>query len=147
MSTLAKQLLGTQTDDRDGPTILLVHNEKYARNVLRELGIETSQWRSGIHELLRPQVYSLTYVGFTLIRACRPLQIRDQNQISKLLAPIQTMNSEDGDPAIGLNHQFAEDTPPPLTVSQDSLDGHRPYQIHTPELWCTSLMSRLCFGP
>ncbi|KAF5347747.1 hypothetical protein D9756_010269 [Leucocoprinus leucothites] len=55
IDSLARDFFGDLSEKSGGPVILLVHNEKLARSALQELGIETSRWKSGIAELLRPQ--------------------------------------------------------------------------------------------
>ncbi|KAF7760804.1 hypothetical protein Agabi119p4_10213 [Agaricus bisporus var. burnettii] len=52
-----------QAENVKNPTVLLVHDEKLARNALRELGVENSTWISGIANLLRPQRSGLDYGG------------------------------------------------------------------------------------
>lgn len=34
------------------PLILIVHDERFARNALRDLGVDTSTWESGLKGLL-----------------------------------------------------------------------------------------------
>ncbi|KXN91338.1 hypothetical protein AN958_01313 [Leucoagaricus sp. SymC.cos] len=52
---LARQFFTTVAERNDVPTILLVHDEGLTRNVLRGLNIDTSEWESGIGQLLWPQ--------------------------------------------------------------------------------------------
>jgi len=40
----------------DCPVIILVFDETLARRVLQELGVDITEWKSSIGELLRPQV-------------------------------------------------------------------------------------------
>ncbi|KAF9446654.1 hypothetical protein P691DRAFT_673079 [Macrolepiota fuliginosa MF-IS2] len=61
ISLLAQQFFSEfQTEHADTPTILLVYDEKLAYNALRELGIQTSSWKSGISGLLRQEVAGLS---------------------------------------------------------------------------------------
>ncbi|KAL0948217.1 hypothetical protein HGRIS_010823 [Hohenbuehelia grisea] len=41
-----------RTTELGGPILLLVHDEELTRNALRDLGIDSSQWESGIRKLL-----------------------------------------------------------------------------------------------
>ncbi|KAJ3572065.1 hypothetical protein NP233_g3339 [Leucocoprinus birnbaumii] len=52
--SLSKEFFGNISTP-SGPSILLVYDEKLARNALRELDVDTSQWKTGIGKLLRPQ--------------------------------------------------------------------------------------------
>lgn len=45
-----------QAENAGNPIILLVHDEPLARNALHELGVENSNWNSGIASLLRSTV-------------------------------------------------------------------------------------------